>query len=463
MGAKVRLTEKAVEKWPAPVGVERVEVSDLLMPGLELRVTQHGSKTWTVTYRVAGAGERGQRGKLRRLTLGTYPHVGLKEAREKASDAIKAADRGEDPAVLKAAAIETRQTRAFEVVFERFIELHVKQNTKEGRFARDRAAALAKAAAAGDAVAAQALAGDGAAVPKPNKGAPRGKLKGPKTKLGRVAAERIIADDALPHWRGRLVETITRAEVHDLLDDVIAEDGIARARELRKHLSALFNWAADRGHLAASPIAGMRRPELGYKARERVLSMDELRRVWDAAGDMGYPFGPAYRLLILTGQRRSEIAEAERPWIDRELRAIETPASRYKTGVAQVYPLSAPAWAIVEALPHWNAGDCMFSTTGGERAISGFSKAKELLDEKIAERDAKARAEGQDVPPMAPWVVHDIRRSVATHLARLGVPQEHVERVLGHVVQGVAGTYNRYSYLDEKRAALETWGKLWKA
>src|SRR5690606_30527475 len=123
--------------------------------------------------------------------------------------------------------------------------------------------------------------------------------------------------------------------------------------------------------------------------------------------------------------------------------------------VAQVYPLSAPAWAIVEALPHWNAGDCMFSTTGGERAISGFSKAKELLDEKIAERDAKARAEGQDVPPMAPWVVHDIRRSVATHLARLGVPQEHVERVLGHAVQGVAGTYNRYSYLDEKRAALE--------
>jgi len=126
-----------------------------------------------------------------------------------------------------------------------------------------------------------------------------------------------------------------------------------------------------------------------------------------------------------------------------------------------VYPLSAAAWAIVEGLPHWNSGDCVFSTTGGERPISGFSKAKERLDDKIAERDAEAKAKGLEVPPMERWTVHDIRRSVATHMARIGVAQEHIERVLGHVVAGVAGTYNRYSYLDEKRAALEAWGKLW--
>src|SRR3546814_9042841 len=113
--------------------------------------------------------------------------------------------------------------------------------------------------------------------------------------------------------------------------------------------------------------------------------MDELRRVWDAAGDMGYPFGPMYRLLILTGQRRSEVAELELPWIDVEHRAVEIPASRYKTKRAHVYPLSAPAWAIIEALPRWNDGDCLISTTSGARPVSGFSKAKQSLDDKRSE------------------------------------------------------------------------------
>jgi integrase len=220
----------------------------------------------------------------------------------------------------------------------------------------------------------------------------------------------------------------------------------------------MFNWAADRGHVAASPMSGMRRPELGYIPRERDLSVEELRRVWAGAGKAGYPFGDMVKLIILTGQRRSEIAEMERGWLDTEHRAVEIPASRYKTKRPQVFPLSAPAWKLVQALPKWNGGDCMFTTTSGVRPVSGFSKAKARLDEIIAKQGAK-----DGLPPMDPWTVHDIRRSVATHMARLKVPQEHIERVLGHVVQGVAGTYNRYSYMDEKRAALEAWGKLWKA
>jgi len=431
-----RLTEKRIEALTARAGTHS-EIADDIVRELRIRVGKSGKKSWSMLYRVVQPD--GKRGEMKRFGLGAYPKVSLAEARTKARLALEQADDGIDPAAVREEEIEKRQTRAFEVVLERFVELHVKQNTKEGRFARDRAAMLERAKADGTIK----------------------QLKGPKRALGRPAAERIIADNALPHWRGRSVETITRAEIHDLLDDVIAEEGVALTRELRKHLTKMLNWAADRGYMPASPMSGLRRPELGYSARERVLSMEELRRVWDAAGDLGYPFGPAYRLLILTGQRRSEIAEMERPWIDRELRAVETPAARYKTGVAQVYPLSEPAWALVEGLPHWNAGDCMFSTTGGERPISGFSKAKERLDEKIAERDEKARAKGLDVPPMEGWTVHDIRRSVATHMARLGIAQEHIERVLGHVVAGVAGTYNRYSYLDEKRAALEKWGALW--
>ena len=433
--ARERLTDKRVEKLAAPAG-KRIEIGDTIVRELRMRVSDKGAKSWSLLYRVAGAGDGETRGAMKRMTLGAYPLVGLEKAREKARDALGAADRGIDPASQRDDELVQRKVRTFAAVFERFVDLHVKQNTKEGRFAKERAAAL---------VAAQ----EGKAKPK-----------GPTSKLGRVAAERIIADHALPLWRDRLVETITRAEVHDLLDDVVTDKGEALARELRKHLSALFNWAADRGHIATSPLAGMRRPGMRYKPRERVLSMEELRRIWDAAGSgdagLGYPFGPMYRLLILTGQRRSEVAELERGWLDAQHRAIEIPASRYKTKRPHVFPLSPSAWALVDALPHWNGGDCMFTTTSGVRPVSGFSKAKARLNELVTEAGAKT-----GLPPLAEWTVHDIRRSVATHMARLGVQQEHIERVLGHVVQGVAGTYNRYSYLDEKRAALELWGKSW--
>lgn len=192
-------------------------------------------------------------------------------------------------------------------------------------------------------------------------------------------------------------------------------------------------------------------------ARERVLSMHELNRVWVAAGELAYPFGDMMRLLLLTGQRRSEVAEMKRGWLDIDQRAVEIPAARYKTKLAHVFPLSVPAWALVNALPKWNEGDCLFNTTAGKRPVSGFSKAKLRVHELIAKHAAKNR-----LAPMEPWTVHDIRRSVATHMARMGTPQVYIERVLGHVVQGVTGTYNRYSYIDEKRAALEAWGKMWK-
>lgn len=223
------------------------------------------------------------------------------------------------------------------------------------------------------------------------------------------------------------------------------EHGTGAAREVRKHITKLFNWSVDQGLLAASPVAGMRRPELGCTTRERLLSMVELRAVWAAAGKMGYPFGPMAWLPILTAQRRAEVANLERGWLLPDQQAFEVPASHYKTDRPQVVPLSAPALAVVENLPKWNSGDFMLSTTAGKRPVSGFSKAKARLD----------RLSGVEG-----WTLHDLRRSAATHMARLGVAQEHIERVLGHAIEGVAGTYNRYSYLPEKRAALANFVKV---
>ncbi|MBM0207414.1 site-specific integrase [Micromonospora sp. STR1s_5] len=221
---------------------------------------------------------------------------------------------------------------------------------------------------------------------------------------------------------------------------------MALAREVRKHLTRLFNWAVDRGLLAASPFAGMERPEISYRPRERVLSMEEMQAIWEATREMGYPFGALFRLLILTGQRKSEVATARRRWLLPDLAALEIPAASYKTGRPHTVPLSGAALALAESLPRWHVGDFLFSTTSGAKPVSGFSKAKARLDR---------------LSDVTDWTIHDIRRSVATHMARLGIPQEHIERVLGHVIEGVAGTYNRYSYLQEKRKALELWGTQW--
>ena len=386
-----KLTEVAVQKF-APVADKRLEVFDTLTPGLALRVSEKGHKSWSVMYRVAGRGERGNRGPLRRMTLGGYPLIDLKGAREKARSALDLADRGDDPADRKREEARQKGERAFEVICDRFVQLHAKAHTQKWR-----------------------------------------------------DTERLLNAHVVPAWRGRPIDQIDRAAAHELLDGIAVRHGAGPAREVRKHVTKLFNWAVDRGLLAASPVAGMRRPELSYVPRERVLSMDELRAVWGAAGEMSYPFGTMARLLILTAQRRAEVAQMQRGWVNAAGDAFEVPASHYKTDRPQVVPLSAPAQAIITGLPKWK-GPFLLSTTAGKRPISGFSKAKERLN-------ILSEVEG--------WTLHDLRRSAATHMARLGVPQEHIERVLGHAIEGVAGTYNRYSYLAEKRTALDVWGAQW--
>jgi integrase len=389
---KRRLTEVAVKRL-APNPTRRLEIHDELAPGLMLRVSETGRKSWSVLYRVAGQGPGGARGALRRMTLGSYPLLDLRAAREQARAVIEAADHGRDPARQAREGAQSRQARTFRAVTERFIALYAKPNTKKWK-----------------------------------------------------ETEALLTRHVAPYWDDHVIDGIRRADAHELLDRLVAEGKVALAREVRKHLTRLFNWSVDRGLITASPLAGMERPEIAYRPRERFLTMEELQAIWDGAGQMGYPFSPLFRLLILTGQRKTEIAAARQRWILKDLATIEIPAASYKTGRPHAVPLSNPAHAIVQALPRWTVDDHLFSTTAGGKPVSGFSKAKTRLD----------RLSG-----VSNWVIHDLRRSVATHMARLGVPQEHIERVLGHAIEGVAGTYNRYSYLDEKRAALELWGKQW--
>ena len=392
MDNKKRFTDLSVEKM-VPVPGRRIEVSDALIPGLALRITETGKKSWSVMYRVAGRGDGGHRGALRRMTLGAYPLVDVKAARAKAAAALDLADRGDDPCDKRRDDLEEKRDSTVDNIAARYVALHLKPSVKKWN-----------------------------------------------------DADRLLRLHVLPEWGNTPIGDIRRRDGQKLLDKVLMAHGVGIAREVRKHVVAMFNWAHDRDEVGVNVLAGMKRKDLAYQERERVLTMDELKAIWAAADKMGYPFGPMVRLLILTAQRRAEIAGLERGWLLPDQQAFEVPASHYKTDRPQVVPLSAPAMAIVEGLPNWNGGDFMLSTTGGTRPVSGFSKAK-------ARVDTLSKVEG--------WTLHDLRRSAATHMARLGIVPKHVEMVLGHATEGVAGIYNRYEYLAEKRAALDTWGALW--
>jgi integrase len=177
-----------------------------------------------------------------------------------------------------------------------------------------------------------------------------------------------------------------------------------------------------------------------------VLTDDELKALWKAAGELGWPFGDIVRLLILTGQRRDEVGEMGWPELALEQRLWTLPRGRVKNDNGHEVPLSAPAIEVIEKLPRVKGCPFVFSTTG-ETPVSGWGKGKDRLDEAAGFDD---------------WRLHDLRRTVASGMARLGIALPVIEKVLNHSsgsFRGIVGVYQRHSFADEKRAALEAWGR----
>ena len=177
--------------------------------------------------------------------------------------------------------------------------------------------------------------------------------------------------------------------------------------------------------------------------RERTLADDELRRLWPACDVAGYPFGPFVRLLLLTGCRRSELAELLWSDIDLDRREIVIPGERYKNLKAHLVPLSTQAVMLIAALPHLAGSPYVFSATG-KKPLGGIFRRTHQLNELID-------------PALAKWGPHDLRRTVRTGLSRLGVPAEVAERCLGHLPGGIQRHYDMHQYAREKRAALQLW------
>lgn len=263
------------------------------------------------------------------------------------------------------------------------------------------------------------------------------KLKNDTWKL----QERQLEVHVLPHWRARKIAEIRRADVRELIDGL---EGIVLPNRVLALIRTIFRFALSRDWLEASPVEGIKKPH-EETARNRVLDMSELKRVWEAAALVGYPFGLFARMLILTAQRRTEVASMRWADVDLEaatwiIRAQDTKGER-----TQLVPLSAAALAILEAAPQ--LGPYVF-TTDGKTHISGFAKGKSRLDTFV----------GASGEPLEPWTSHDFRRSAATHMVRLGVTETIVGRVLNHAPVGVtAKVYALHSYAPEKRSALDRW------
>jgi len=240
-----------------------------------------------------------------------------------------------------------------------------------------------------------------------------------------------------PKLGGRQIEAIERRDIVRLLDKIEDESGPVMADRTLAYLRKVFNWHAARTEFRSPIVKGMARTKPKERARDRILTDDELRKVWKAAGKMQNAFGPFVRLILLTAARRDEAADMRRSEIDGDVWVI--PAARYKNKRDHAIPLSRAARAILKAVPTINGGDFVFSHDG-QRALGGFSKFKKQLD----------RLSGVNG-----WTLHDLRRTARSLMSRGWVPSDHAERCLGHVINGVRGVYDRHEYQAEKAAAFE--------
>jgi integrase len=258
--------------------------------------------------------------------------------------------------------------------------------------------------------------------------------------------EQLLRKHVLPHWKGRSIDSITKRDVIAVVDHVVEGGAPVAANRALAAIHKLFNWCVARDIIAASPAHGVQPPTV-EQPRDRVLSDSELREVWHAADKIGGPFGSLVKLLILTGARRDEVAKMAWDELDLKRKLWTLPRERVKNNRLHEVSLSRLALSIIEATPR-TAGSSYVFTTNGKTAASGYSAHVRCLRALLP----------ADMPS---WRLHDLRRTVATGMARLGVSLPVVERCLNHVsgsFAGIVGVYQHHNFADEKRKALDAWG-----
>jgi len=417
-----KLTDTAIRAVLAKTRTRRVDLPDGAVPGLTLRIGGTRGAKWSLLFRVVGEGgvtDRGHalKGLKRRISLGNYPEVSLELARAKANQALDQAKRGECPAEqLERAA--TAGGLTVEALAEKFLSDYVR--LKELRAGRKYEMAI------------------------------RVHIVGA---VGRILAD-VLTRDQLRGLMKRVMVRVPRG--------VGAKDrprgGKEAARTVLGVLRKMINWGIREKLLKRvdNPAIGMEDNLPKKRRKERVLSLEEARVAWQAAGTLGYPFGPVYQLIMLTGCRPGEWARCVRSYVDLKQSLLVIPADAYKSEHVHVIPLVPFAAQILDhSLTNFRGeqGEYFFSGTGGRKPLSGWTKAHARL------MRAMCAVSGERT--VVPWTPHDLRRTVATRIAeQLGVGGEQlIKRVLGHADGSVTAIYNRYGYVKEMRAVLERWAE----
>lgn len=364
---------------------KRTEIPDSVVVGLYLVVQATGAKSWAVRYR--------HQRQPKKLTLGSYPAVSLATARELAREALADVAKGTDPAAEKA---RRGKARTVAELVDLFVEGYAKRRQKDWR-----------------------------------------------------ETERVLVKDVAGVWGKREITSITRADVNQLINDIIARPAPHMSNRVLRYLRVMWSWAIEEGLAESSPCDRVRRKVADIK-RDRTLTDDEIRVLWSAWIQQGWPYGHIQRLLLVTGQRVSEVADAEWSEFDLDRRLWLIPGARRKTGEAHLVPLSSLAMEIISGLPRIAESPFLFPGPVSRKPVAGHSDGKDETIRLLAEA-------GHELPD---WRWHDLRRTCRTNLSRLGVPPHISELVIGHAVTGLLKVYDRWQYLEEKRAALEAWAGL---
>ena len=268
---------------------------------------------------------------------------------------------------------------------------------------------------------------------------------------------RLLSLDELKALHGKPVALITRGDIVALIDKVQARSQ-ASARVLFSDLRPIFAWALDRAAIEVNPIVGMKGPQ-PLEARDRVLSEAEIKAFWEAVSAEGWPFSSVFKVLLLTGQRREEVAGMRWREVDLDAGNWTIAKERCKNGKAHTVDLHPEAVAALDpfgdaAAPRLmkatDTEDLVFSTTW-RTPVSGFSKVKERID---------ARMQTILGDKFQPWRTHDLRRTAASGMAALGFQPHVIERVLNHVSGaqgGLVGVYQRHEYRAERCRAIMAW------
>lgn len=410
-GNKVLFTKTALDGFTCPPGQKDAWVFDSELPGFGVRITTAGSKVFYLQYSVAG--------RVQRHRLGAYGVLTLDQARRLARIAAGEVAGGNDP--------------------------------RADRLAKRRAAVVAEAEAkreaAAEAYTLRAMAAEWHAVYLSQQSRPR------------------YADEALRtihlgfgEWLDRPATALATDDAVRALDAIGLARGPWAARRSFKVLHTAYGWAVSRLKLGANPLAGLKAPPK-MRARQRALTDAELGTVWRAAEKLGQPFGPFVQVLILTLQRRQEVAAMRWSELAPDMSEWILPAERAKNGKTHVVQLAAPVRAILAELPRFEGSDLVFTTTG-ETPISGFARSKARLDKlALAER----RTAKVNPPDMPPWVLHDFRRTGVSTMAARGVLPDVADRILNHQAsstnEGVKAVYQVHSFKREREAALQLWAR----